>query len=157
MACVKPITNLGWILYKDSLTLLTKLEKPTPSYETLILFNKFSTIQKKTNCHKIDSESCTQVRGATHRFFEANKCTYKGERNGNAKPQCQDSYQCAERDGSRWALHPQNQIHQEEISKHNSMNNVVTYVNQKGPSRYRLLLPHYTWQVNIPRTQKCRQ
>ncbi len=55
----------------------------------------------------------------THCFFETEVCTHKSERNGDAKPQCQDGHECTKGNSSGGALYPQDQIRQEEVHKHN--------------------------------------
>lgn len=55
----------------------------------------------------------------THCFFETEVCTHKSERNGDAKPQCQDGHECTKGNSSGGALYPQDQIRQEEVHKYN--------------------------------------
>lgn len=65
-------------------------------------------------------KKCRIVAAQTYRFFEAEVCAHECEGHRDAKPQGQDGHQGAEGDGSRGPLHPQDEVHQEEISKHNA-------------------------------------
>ena len=58
--------------------------------------------------------------GQTHRFLESKVGTNKGEGHRDSKPQGQNSHQSAKGDCCWGTLHPKDQVHQEEVCKHNT-------------------------------------
>ena len=53
----------------------------------------------------------------THRFLEAKVGAQKGEGHGDPEPQSQNGDEGAKGDGCGGTLHPQDQVHQEEVCK----------------------------------------
>jgi len=92
----------------------------TGTHRVWKLLHTFKQTQISSVNQEVEATQLDRLGGLTHSFLESKVGTNEGQGHRDSKPQSQNGHQSAKGDCCWGTLHPKDQVHQEEVCKHNA-------------------------------------